>query len=221
MSGFNRDQVDELLVACHRRCCVCHRYCGVKIETDHIVPTADDGSNDIENAIPVCFDCHAEIHSYNDKHPRGRKFRPEELRGHKEQWLDICRTRPEIFTEAVRKADVGPLHALIDELEYNGAVANYARPGQLGALFLNNQFNRAIHEGAIATLKPDLKRLIIEAYVGMNRANELIEYMNDLAYGDINRSSAVTNVQAAFEGVNLKINQALSLLLNFLSSESR
>jgi len=40
---------------------------------------------------------HAEIHSYNDKHPRGRKFRPEELHGHKEQWLEICEKQPEIF----------------------------------------------------------------------------------------------------------------------------
>jgi hypothetical protein len=31
----------------------------------------------------VCFECHPEIHSYNDKHPRGRKFLPEELQLHK------------------------------------------------------------------------------------------------------------------------------------------
>ncbi len=79
-SKFSQPDVDDLLVRCHRRCCVCHRYCGVKIEMDHIVPSAADGPSDVANAIPVCFECHAEIHSYNDQHPRGRKFRPDELR---------------------------------------------------------------------------------------------------------------------------------------------
>src|SRR4051794_29377874 len=94
--GFVRKDVAVLLAQCHRRCCICHRFCGVKIETDHIVPHADGGADTIDNAIPVCFECHAEIHSYNDKHPRGRKFTSEELRYHKEQWLKICATQPDI-----------------------------------------------------------------------------------------------------------------------------
>jgi hypothetical protein len=81
---FPCKDVEILLAACHRRCCICHRFCGVKIETDHIEQAAEGDSDKIENAIPVCFECHAEIHSYNDKHPRGRKFTPDELRHHKE-----------------------------------------------------------------------------------------------------------------------------------------
>jgi HNH endonuclease len=99
----------RLLCRCHRRCCICHRFCRVKIETDHMVPTEDGGDDTIDNAIPVCFECHAEIHTYNDKHPRGRKFRPNELRLHKEQWLRICDQHPEALIGAVRTADVGPL----------------------------------------------------------------------------------------------------------------
>ena len=93
--AFDRNEVVDLLARCHRRCCICHRFCGVKIETDHIVPAADDGNDDIDNALPVCFDCHAEIHSYNPDHPRGRKFTPNELRAHKERWLQICDDSPE------------------------------------------------------------------------------------------------------------------------------
>src|SRR5262245_19293585 len=119
---FNRDEVAALLAACHRRCCICHRFCGVKIETDHIRPTAACGDDSITNAIPVCFDCHAEIHSYNDKHPRGRKFTAEELANHKAQWLEICATKPESLLSAARDGDVGPLQALLDELEYNKTV---------------------------------------------------------------------------------------------------
>jgi hypothetical protein len=138
------------------------------------VTRADSGPDTIDNAIPVCFECHAEIHSYNDKHPRGRKFRPEELRGHREQWLDLCRTRPDIFVSATRDYDVGPIQALIDELEFNLEVSQHASYDALGCLFLDDQFRRAIRDGAIATLDESLKKSILEAYRTMGRANEMI-----------------------------------------------
>jgi hypothetical protein len=121
--AFPQAEVARLLAACHRRCGICHRFCGVKMETDHILPRAEGGTDAIENAIPVCFDCHAEIHSYNDQHPRGRKFRPDELTQHKLEWLRICCEQPEIFAATRRDTSVGPLQALIDELEFNLKVA--------------------------------------------------------------------------------------------------
>src|SRR5580658_7485028 len=102
MGRFKQPEVDDLLVACHRRCCICHRFCGVKIEMDHMLPQAEGEDDKISNAIAVCFECHAEIHSYNDRHPRGRKFRPEELRKHKDQWLAICAERPSELLAASR-----------------------------------------------------------------------------------------------------------------------
>jgi len=87
---FKQEEVDDLLVSCHRKCCICHRFCGVKIETDHMLPKSKNGTDSIENAIPICFECHAEIHLYNNKHPRGRKYHTKELRKHKKQWLEIC-----------------------------------------------------------------------------------------------------------------------------------
>jgi len=89
MGKFKDEDVEKLLVACHRCCCVCHRFCGVKMEIDHITQQADEGPSTYENAIPVCLECHAEIHSYNPRHPRGRKFQPGELRAHRDQWLSI------------------------------------------------------------------------------------------------------------------------------------
>jgi 5-methylcytosine-specific restriction endonuclease McrA len=107
-NGFDREEVANLLIKGHRRCCVCHRFCGSKMEIDHIVQRADGGGNEIENAIAVCFDCHAEIHHYNNKHPKGRKFTPEEIKGHKTRWLEICENKPEIFVQPL-SADVGCL----------------------------------------------------------------------------------------------------------------
>ena len=58
---FRPEEIETLLVACHRRCCMCHRFCGVKMEIDHIEGAAMDTSGDIANAIPLCFECHAEV----------------------------------------------------------------------------------------------------------------------------------------------------------------
>ena len=83
---FPKDVVEDALVACGRCCCICHKFCGVRIETHHIEEEAAGGPNSFDNCIPLCFDCHAEVKHYNDKHPRGRKFTANELRRHRDHW---------------------------------------------------------------------------------------------------------------------------------------
>ena len=51
-AAFRAVDVSELLRQCHRRCCLCHRFCGVKMEIHHIEQDAPDGGNDRDNAIP-------------------------------------------------------------------------------------------------------------------------------------------------------------------------
>jgi hypothetical protein len=220
MGKFKPEDVENLLVACHRCCCVCHRFCGVKIEIDHIIQQADGGSDTPENAIPVCFECHAEIHSYNLNHPRGRKFQPGELQGHRDQWLAICKERPEIFRSgSFARAEVGPLHSLIDELEFNEAVTN-ATPGQ-GQFcpFKEGQFLEAIKTGSIATLQDELKGSINLAYVQMGQANQLMIAQtntdNPSALGDLHQR-ALTKMRES----RPMIQRAKQELLQFLRSES-
>lgn len=69
-----------------RCCCICHKFCGIKIELHHIIQEADGGPNNFENCIPLCLDCHADMFSYDDKHPKGTKYRPEELKLHRDRW---------------------------------------------------------------------------------------------------------------------------------------
>jgi HNH endonuclease len=218
-SKFPQRDVDELLVRCHRRCCLCHRFCGVKIETDHIVPAAEGGEGAIENAIALCFECHAEIHSYNDKHPRGRKFHPNELRMHKEQWLKICETKPEIFVEANRNADVGPLQALIDELDFNSVVSRYSSSYEQGCSFLDEQFRRATREGAVAILNELLKKSILEAYVAMGRANQSVSGAMSLPRDSNSWAEGSKAASEAIIKARPKIEEARKELLSFLSSE--
>jgi len=212
---FNRDEVSALLVRCHRRCCICHRFCGVKVETDHIIPTDDGGGDDTENAIPVCFECHAEIHSYNDKHPRGRKFLPDELRSHKTQWLEICAGQPEALIGAIRDADVGPLQALIDELEFNATVAKVADFKNQGCKFHEQQFLRAINEGSISVLRDNIRELLLAAYQAIGAANAALE-SKVLHPMD---GSAINNASRFIIEARAPIKRAREELLAFLSNE--
>lgn len=173
--SFNRDAVSKLLAECHRRCCICHSFCGVKIETDHIVPSGEGGGDEIGNAIPLCFECHAEVHSYNNNHPRGRKYLPEELRLHKEQWLKICADTPAELLRSKNAHDVGPIQALIDELEYNRlALIEIAKSDHGGRLELA-QFRRAIQAGAVSILSESVRDSVNAAYAAIGRVAQHLE----------------------------------------------
>jgi len=87
--GFSTKIKEQIMVDTARHCCVCHRYKGVKVEVHHIEQEALGGKNTYENAIAVCFDCHADAGHYNPKHPRGTKFSPRELKKAKEIWVKI------------------------------------------------------------------------------------------------------------------------------------
>jgi hypothetical protein len=217
---FPAKQVSELLAKCHRRCCICHRFSGVKMETDHIVPKDAGGDDKIENAIPVCFECHAEIHSYNDRHPRGRKFQSKELRLHRDKWLQICLEQPEVLVSAGRYSDVGPLQALIDELELNARIAARSGPEDQGATFHEAQLRRAIHEEAVAILKEGIRDSVLDAYIAMAAANQSIATAWSYPKGSGSWANGVNAAQRRINDAKVKIAAAKGELLKFLGSES-
>jgi hypothetical protein len=181
---------------------------------------ADGGDDSIANAIPVCFDCHAEIHSYNDNHPRGRKFTTEELAHHKTQWLEICTNKPESMLLAARDGDVGPLQALVDELEYNRMVVDQSSSEtSRGALFHESQFLRAIQEGMVAILAESLKASILAAYASTSRANQhiLAEVNQDVRMK--NQGTASINARNAIACAKPLIEAAHQELIRFLGTE--
>lgn len=213
--GFNDKEAEKLIAACHRRCCVCHRFCGVKMELDHIVQSADGGPDEIENAIPVCFECHAEIHLYNNRHARGRKFRPGELRLHKENWLEICKTNPLAIVDSPRPADVGPLHSLIDELEFNQTVTASVQT-ELGCPFEVRQFDRALHEGLISLLEPTLRDSLYSCYQQLKKANQsLLRYVHLHVHGS--SGSMLEEARPQVQKAGPLIDETLRLLTQFLS----
>lgn len=75
-------------MACGRHCCICHKFCRTNIEVNHILQPNDGGNNSFENAIPLCFDCHADMRSYDHRHPKGTKYSESELRKHRDNWYE-------------------------------------------------------------------------------------------------------------------------------------
>ncbi len=78
---FTEDTKIKVLLWCSRHCCLCGKFVGIGIELHHI----EAGASDIDNAMPVCFDCHAAIGHYNQQHPRGRKYDTRELKERRNQ----------------------------------------------------------------------------------------------------------------------------------------
>jgi ribulose kinase len=115
---------------------------------------------------------------------------------------------------AARTADVGPLQALIDELEFNKVVSGYQ-----AALFADEQFRRAIQQGAIAILEPNLKQKILDAYAAMGQANNRMAAEANQDAGTRVSSLAVDAAVSAIREASPKITMALSQLLSFLTAE--
>ena len=166
---FKRE-VENLLVICNRCCCICHRFCGIKIEIDHIHQKSESKGDSIENAIPLCFDCHAEVHMYNNDHPKGRRYSSEELKLYKDRWIKICESNSNPLV-----SDMNPknniLLSLMDELEFNKLIAksrNY-----VSIPFETNQFHEAINSGIISFLRNDIKESIFTAYATLKETNRL------------------------------------------------
>lgn len=102
---FPDDVREEALVRSGRCCCVCHIRAGRDAVVHHIIPEAEGGPNTLENAIALCPHCHAEAGHYNPRHPLGTKYRPDELRRHRDEWWRYRQSnyapaaRPEGFHE--------------------------------------------------------------------------------------------------------------------------
>jgi hypothetical protein len=68
----------KLLLWCARHCCFCGKECTTNIVIHHI--DGDPSNNDLDNLMPVCFDCHGELERYNPEHPVGTRYRYLEIK---------------------------------------------------------------------------------------------------------------------------------------------
>ena len=96
---FPKEVTDLALLLSGRCCCICHKFCGNKIELHHIIQESDGGKDTFDNCIPLCFDCHTDVKSYNDRHPKGKKYTPSELKKHRDAWYANVKSLNNIVNE--------------------------------------------------------------------------------------------------------------------------
>ncbi len=82
----SRDRIRVLLWS-DRHCCLCGRACDTNIEIHHIRQEGENISH-IDNAIPLCFDCHGRVKSYSAGHPVGTSYAETELKRRRDQIYD-------------------------------------------------------------------------------------------------------------------------------------
>jgi len=175
------------------------------MELDHIEQRKDSRDDSIENAIPVCFECHAEIHLYNADHPLGRRFSPGELKLHKAQWLRICKEFPGIFAGAPAISEAGTMERLLHEVSFNMEVADHSQDNEVGCPFEVAQFDRALADGTYALFNDELRAKLRDAYMWAKRANTYIATMlSDVSDGRLpDARIAVQKAKKPFEALDL------------------
>jgi HNH endonuclease len=147
--GFPSDVKEQVLLACGRHCCLCHKFCGLKIELHHIIQASEGGLDTFENCIPLCFDCHGDMRSYDHKHPKGTKYTPSELKRHRDKWYAKAAGAVSLAgAEATATEDRKVFAWLVLALPYEGVVSllerkDFGAPFQLQSL---DALDRFLHE---------------------------------------------------------------------------
>lgn len=92
--SFPKNVANQALVLCGRRCCICHKFCGKKMELHHIKQKAHGGNDTLENCIPLCFDCHGDMGKLDPDHPKGKQYTHKELISHRDNWYEKVAATP-------------------------------------------------------------------------------------------------------------------------------
>ena len=83
--GFQKSESETLLAATGHCCCICGTQ---KVQLHHIVRPEDGGTDDIDNAIPLCPNCHDEVHAGHAPGKTTRIYSAAELRLHRQRTIE-------------------------------------------------------------------------------------------------------------------------------------
>ncbi len=89
--AFKQEEVEQLLVNTGRRCCICHNYHNVSAH--HIFPISEGGTDNIDNAITLCPNCHDVVHEKSTLTPGSttRNYTSNELKLHRDNLIKLIR----------------------------------------------------------------------------------------------------------------------------------
>ena len=193
---FSPEVKSKMFTHCMRHCCLCRRQCGTNIEAAHIIDEAAGGSNDEGNGIPVCFDCHQEVGAYRDSHPKGNKFRPEELKQRRDMVYELVAagklvsqfTKPQEVAAAPQGMSNGsarnPIHRIVDLLILHKAAFNrvhHARTNEEWHEALEDwgRCHPAVWRDSPSSRNDTIRRLADPAKAWLTRANSRYIQMED------------------------------------------
>ena len=139
--SFGSTVRERALLSCGRRCCICHKFCGLKIELHHIDQASEGGQDTFENCIPLCFDCHADMRSYDHHHPKGSKYTPSELKRHRDSWYEKVSRSPGPGAKGEALAvDVRVFKWLLNRLPWEGPIC-FLRDQSFGGSLRRDHFD--------------------------------------------------------------------------------
>ena len=178
--SFSKEVSEKALVCCGRCCCLCHKFCGVKIELHHIKQKADGGDDSFDNCIPLCFDCHAEVKSYNPHHPKGRQITESELKKHRDEWYKKKAETPTYeYNDELRQLDKDLFVELVKLLNLNSFMYfaethNFAFPFSQSTLEALDQFCFFWRRPEYEFADSDIESIRAQLYELMKSFSELI-----------------------------------------------
>jgi hypothetical protein len=117
--GFQQEEAEKLLSATGRRCCICGLLHNVQLH--HIVPEKEEGRDDIDNAIPLCPNCHDNVHASHIPGRTTRSYTANELKLHRQRTIEsVHRGTQWVPVNYVQEKDIAPLSRPIEEEHPNG-----------------------------------------------------------------------------------------------------
>lgn len=115
--AFKETEVLELLVKTGRRCCLCKGLHSVQVH--HIIPKEQGGSDDIDNGIPLCPNCHDQVHAGGAVGRVVRKYSETELKGHRQFTINLV---SQSVTPAIGNTPSGPTVTALMKLVSDSSV---------------------------------------------------------------------------------------------------
>jgi hypothetical protein len=112
----------------HFQCCVCKE---PFVEVHHITPQASGGSDDLDNAAPLCASCHDRFGGNPDKRKQIREMR--------DLWWEVC-------AERTKAPELDTLHKRLDQIQSGIAHTHATQSGQATVLDdLKSAFSAYLH----------------------------------------------------------------------------
>lgn len=90
--AFKTSEVEDLLVQTGRHCCICQLLHLVQLH--HIIPIGEGGTDEVDNAIPLCPLCHDQVHANSAPGRVTKSYSHSELKQHRQRTIDMMQKLP-------------------------------------------------------------------------------------------------------------------------------